>query len=66
MTEHIYYCKKHGEPDYTEQIAVIRNYPLSTLDFDRLVATMAKDGYVFTRKAEYKGEAPNFAATINL
>ena len=64
MTEHIYYCKKQGEPDYTEQIAVIRNYPLATPDFDKLVSAMAKDGYVFTHKAEYNGEAPRFGANV--
>lgn len=64
MDEYVYYCK-HGNE--LEDIALVRNEPLTDEQLDVLKQAMAKDGYHLTRMVAYKGyEMPNFAQTVNI
>ena len=63
-TEYVYYCKRGDE---LEDIAVVRNQPLSDSQLNTLKDAMAKDGYEFTRMVKYDGyQKPDFAACVQV
>jgi len=66
MTEYIYYAKKKGAPDYTEEIALEMSRPLSDREMERLTQALEGAGKEFIRVFEYNGEAPDFARTVKI
>lgn len=63
---HVYYGKKIGAPAYEEEILLERDRELTGGERERLDAALADAGMEFVRHWEWKGEAPDFAGTVNL
>jgi hypothetical protein len=68
MTQYVYYARKVGEPDWKEQIVLVLNEPLTDRQSERLYWAMEDDNFDHDtlREAIYRGEAPDFAGTVNV
>lgn len=63
---HIYYGKKIGSPEYTEEILLELDRELTTEERGRLDTALAGNGMEFTRKATWNGEAPDLAGAVRI
>lgn len=63
---HVYYGKKIGAPAYEEEILLELDRELTGEERERLDAALAGNKMEFVRHWEWKGEAPDFAGTVQI
>lgn len=65
-SEFVYYAKKIGSPSYMEEIACITSEQMEPDLLELLKENLEERGMEFVRVWEFKGEAPDFAGTVNV